>query len=135
MTNELELLRAEILVLQQDLSAALDNLHESWLALRRLREDVEIRSGVPIDRPEHRPPTFAAEAEQIARGMIAIYERALAADTRADAVHASLKRLVDTVRRLEPTTDAGRLSTHADFLAAEDLVTEREIARRADRPD
>jgi hypothetical protein len=76
MTDELDLLRAEIAVLREDLTAANTNLREAWQALRRLPEEVEMRSG-GMTNPERHPPTFAAEAEQIARGIIAIYERAL----------------------------------------------------------
>jgi hypothetical protein len=77
-------LRAQILVLQEDLSAALENLHDAWLALRRLREEIETRSGGML-APAQTGPTFADEAEQIARGVIAIYERAIAAEAKLAA--------------------------------------------------
>jgi hypothetical protein len=81
MARDEETLRAQILVLQEDLSAAIENLNDAWQALRRLREEVEIRSGGAIS-PERTGPTFTEEAEQIARGVIAIYERARAAEAR-----------------------------------------------------
>jgi hypothetical protein len=81
MARDEETLRAQILVLQEDLSAAIENLNDAWQALRRLREEVETRSGGAIS-PERTGPTFTEEAEQIARGVIAIYERARAAEAR-----------------------------------------------------
>jgi hypothetical protein len=81
---ETELLRAEVTVLREDVAAANANLRDAWLALRRLREEVETRSG-GMTSPERHPPTFAEEAEQIARGIIAIYERAVAAESTLKA--------------------------------------------------
>jgi hypothetical protein len=68
-------------VLQEDLSTALDNLHLAWQALRRLRFEVEMRAG-DMTAPEPTGPIFAEECERIARGVITIYERALAVEAK-----------------------------------------------------
>jgi hypothetical protein len=73
-------LRAEIVALQEDLSAAVAALGEASRVLHRLREEVETRSG-GMTSPEHHQ-TFAAAAEQISRGIIALHERALAAEAK-----------------------------------------------------
>lgn len=81
MSDHVADLRAEVEALRAELAAARRNLHEAWLALRALRKEVELRSGA-VKASEHTGPTFAEEAEAIARGVIAIYERAVAAEEK-----------------------------------------------------
>jgi hypothetical protein len=83
---------AELARTERERDAAMSNFRDAWQALLRLREEVESRSGGMV-APEHTGPEFAHEAEQIARGVIIIYDRALAAERERDEARREIERL------------------------------------------
>jgi hypothetical protein len=84
---------------ERERDGAVSNFRDAWQALLRLREEVESRSGGMV-APEHTGPEFAHEAEQIARGVILIYDRALA----AGQLRRENERLGQLIAKLLPST-------------------------------